>query len=133
MATQQEELEAQARKAAEDAAEKARAEVKAQEEAERKLAAEEAKRSVPVRAIRTGYYPAQGRIRVPGAKDGSDYFDYVLRKDPVTGKLEDVLPSWMQSVDGKIKTRPEFVPAVAAPVVLEVRGQGAAATVTRAR
>lgn len=130
MATQQDELDAAAQRAAEEAAAQARAEVKAKEEAERKIAADEAKRSVPVRAIRTGYYPAEGRIRVPGAKDGSDYFDYVLRKD-ADGKVETELPSWMVAIDGKVKTRPEFVPAVAAPVVVEVRGQGAAATVTR--
>lgn len=133
MGTQQEEIGAAAQRSADDAAKQARAAVKAQAVADQERRADEAARSTPVRAIRVGFYPADGCIRTPGAKDGSDYFDYVRRKDPVTGELETELPSWMQSVTGEFPTRPEFVPKAEQPVVIEVTGKGDEATIRRKR
>lgn len=57
-------------------------------------------RGVEVVAVRTGFYPSDGRIRKPGEK-----FTYVPVKDAKTGKVEELLPSWMQHVDGKIESR----------------------------
>jgi hypothetical protein len=112
-------------KAEEDAAEALKAQARVAE-AKRK---DEEKRSVRVRAIRRGQYPADGRIRNPG-----DVFDYVLLKDK-KGKLEEKLPSWMVDVAGKIESREpgEQANPEPEPLVLEVRGTGANATVTQGR
>lgn len=110
------------RKAEEDAAAVLKETAKAAE-TKRK---DEEKRSVTVRAIRRGQYPASGRIRNPG-----DVFDYVLLKDR-KGKLEEKLPSWMVSVDGKIESREPGEPSAEPEqaTVIEVRGTGANASVT---
>lgn len=83
-------------------------------------------RTVQVRAIRRGQYPADGRIRNPG-----DLFDYVLLKDR-KGKLEEKLPSWMVSVDGSLESREQGEPSAEPEeaTVIEVRGTGANASVT---
>lgn len=84
-----------------DAVQKAADDRKAQTEAEYK---DRQSRTVTVQALRTGFYPADGRIRHPG-----EIFEYVPVKirNPKTGKYEPEtqLPSWLQHVDGKIPTR----------------------------
>lgn len=88
-------------KAAQDKAEK-----DAKDLADQKIKARDAvlkdreARAVSVRAIRTGFYPADGRIRKPG-----EIFDYVPVRDAKTGVVEELLPSWMQAVDGGIESR----------------------------
>lgn len=84
----------------------AKAEKDAKDLADQKIKARDATlkdreaRAVSVRAIRTGFYPADGRIRKPG-----EIFDYVPVKDAKTGKVEELLPSWMQAVDGGTESR----------------------------
>lgn len=102
---------------------------KAREEAQKKTEAEykdRESRTVQVRAKSRGFYPADGRIRNEG-----DVFDYVLNKDEETDEVEEELPSWMEDVDGKVKTRSLNAKRVEKPLVIEVHGKGADATVAK--
>lgn len=84
------------------------------------------KRAVSVRAIRTGQYPANGRLRRPG-----EVFDYVPVKDPKTDKYEEKLPSWVEDVDGKVKSRPAGEPSAsfdAAPAAIITVGKDGSVT-----
>lgn len=83
-------------------------------------------RTVQVRALRTGQYPADGGIKQPGS-----VFDYVLNKN-AKGKVEEELPSWMEDVDGDIPTRSLDLSPPEQPTVIEIRGTGPNATVTKA-
>jgi hypothetical protein len=73
------------------------------------------KRAVTVRALRKGFYPADGRIRNPG-----EIFEYVpariLNVKTKKYEYEKQLPSWLQDVDGKLESREpgEPTPAFAA-------------------
>lgn len=86
-----------------DAQAKAEKDAKALAEAKAKardaVAKDREERAIPVRALRTGFYPADGRIRKPG-----EIFDYVPVKDK-DGEEEELLPSWMQAVDGERDSR----------------------------
>lgn len=113
-------------KAAEQAALSAKKSAAATAVADEKRRKDEAGRTVLVRAIRRGQYPADGKIRNPG-----DVFDYVLHKLS-DGTLEEKLPSWVVHVDGDMESRvpgePSAPPEEA--TVIEVRGTGANASVT---
>lgn len=82
---------------------------KERESAIEKQRKDEASRTVSVRAIRRGQYPATGGVRNPG-----EVFDYIrLRR--ADGSLEEKLPSWVEHVDGDLPSRTPGEPAPAAP------------------
>lgn len=93
-----------AQKAADDEAKQRVALAKRDEEARVAAYKDRENRAVTVRALRKGFYPADGRIRNLG-----EIFEYVpaLIRNAKTKKLEPEkeLPSWLQDVDGKLKSR----------------------------
>lgn len=93
------ELTKEEEKAAKEAAAEAKRIADARAKAIEAKRKENEKIAVSVRAIRRGFYPADGRIRNPG-----EIFDYIPLKD-ADGNLEEKLPSWMQDVDGDMETR----------------------------
>lgn len=95
---------------------------KAREEAKVDRLKDESTRTVKVRALRLGQYPADGSLKKPG-----DVFDYVIVRDK-DGNLEEKLPSWMQHIDGKLETRSAGEPS---PVLASETAK-APATQTRA-
>jgi hypothetical protein len=96
------------------------------EAAAAKKAAEEAERTVRVRAVRTGFYPADGRLRNPG-----DEFDYVLHKRD-DGTVEEKLPSWVEDIEGDMESRTPGEPSGLLPksTLVEIK-DGQAAVVKR--
>lgn len=112
------ELTKEEEKAAKEAADNAAKLAKAREKAAEALRKKNEKIAVSVRALRRGFYPADGRIRNPG-----EIFDYIPVED-ADGNLEEKLPSWMQAVDGDMETRGigEESPMQPVSTLIEVTG-----------
>jgi hypothetical protein len=90
-------------------------------------AAKKGSKTVMVKATAIGHYPADGRLRVPG-----EVFPYVLT-EAEKGKL----PSWVEPVGSasKLEKRERGEPsgAITAPLIVEIAGAPAGATITTRR